>query len=86
VKILGDRYHLEILSQLYKVQQIFIAVSAAPLHEIKKILKICRDLGLRPQPFLTKAEGEGEETTNYFGQGGDGEARVLKASPSDDPV
>jgi lipopolysaccharide/colanic/teichoic acid biosynthesis glycosyltransferase len=86
VKILGDRNHLDILSQLYKVQQIFIAVSAAPLHEIKKILKICRDLGLKPQPFLTKAEGEGEETTNYFAHGGDGEARVLKASPSDDPV
>ncbi len=38
VKILGDRHHLNILSKLYKVQQVFIAVSAAPLPELKKIL------------------------------------------------
>ncbi len=63
VKILGDRHHLNILSKLYKVQQVFIAVSAAPLPELKKILKTCRDSGLRPQLFLTKAEEEGEEIT-----------------------
>ncbi len=81
VKILGDRHHLNILSQLYKIQQVFIAVSAAPLPELKKILKTCRDSGLRPQLFLAKTEVEGEETNlrrsgdfipanSYFSQGG----------------
>ena len=62
VKVLGDRHHLNIVSQLYKVQQVFIAISAAPLHELKKIVKTCRDSGLRPQLFLAKTEVEGEET------------------------
>ena len=62
MKVLGDRHHLNIVSQLYKVQQVFIAISAAPLHELKKIVKTCRDSGLRPQLFLAKTEVEGEET------------------------
>jgi len=81
VKVLGDRHHLEIVSQLYKVQQVFIAISTAPLHELKKILKICRDSGLRPQLFLAKAEVGGEAinlrppgdlipATSYFSQEG----------------
>ncbi len=81
VKVLGDRHHLNIVSQLYKVQQVFIAISTAPLHELKQILKICRDSGLRPQLFLAKTEVEGEAinlrrpedlipATSYFSQGG----------------
>ncbi len=81
VKILGDRHHLNILSKLYRVQQVFIAVSAAPLPELKKILKTCRDSGLRPQLFLAKTEVEREEftlrppgdlipTNSYFSHGG----------------
>ncbi len=61
VQVLGDRHHLNIVSQLYKVQQVFIAISAAPLHELKKILKTCRDSGLKPQMFLAKTEVEGKE-------------------------
>ncbi len=81
VKVLGDRHHLDIVSQLYKVQQVFIAISIAPLHDLKKILKTCRDSGLRPQLFLAKTEGAGEEinlrrpedlipANGYFSQGG----------------
>jgi lipopolysaccharide/colanic/teichoic acid biosynthesis glycosyltransferase len=81
VQVLGDRHHLDIVSQLYKVQQVFIAISSASLHELKKILKICRDLGLRPQLFLAKTEVEGEANNfrrpgdvipanGYFSQGG----------------
>ncbi|MGD0827283.1 MAG: sugar transferase [Desulfobaccales bacterium] len=81
VKVLGDRHHLNIVSQLYKVQQVFIAISAAPLHELKKILETCRDSGLRPQLFLAKTEVEGEEinlrrpvdlipANSYFSPGG----------------
>ena len=61
VKVLGDRHHLDIVSHLYKVQQVFIAIAAAPLHELKQIVKICHDLGLSPQLFLAKTEMEGKE-------------------------
>jgi lipopolysaccharide/colanic/teichoic acid biosynthesis glycosyltransferase len=81
VKVLGDRHHLNIVSQLYKVQQVFIAISAASLPELKKIMKTCRDSGLRPQLFLAKTAVEGEEinlrhpgdlipANSYFSQGG----------------
>jgi lipopolysaccharide/colanic/teichoic acid biosynthesis glycosyltransferase len=56
VKILGDRHHLKIITQLYKIQQVFIAIAEAPLPELKQMLRACRDLGLRPQMFLSKTE------------------------------
>ena len=61
VKVLGDRHHLDVVSHLYKIQQVFIAIADAPLHELKQIVKICRDLGLSPQLFLAKTEMEGKE-------------------------
>ncbi|MGA7579030.1 MAG: sugar transferase [Desulfobaccales bacterium] len=80
VKILGDRHHLNTVSQLYKVQQIFIAICATPLHELQTIVKICRDLSLSPQLFLARTEMQGEEidprppgdfirANGYFSQG-----------------
>jgi hypothetical protein len=63
------------------VQQVFIAIATAPLHELKKIVKTCHDSGLRPQLFLAKTGVEGEEinlrrpgdlipANSYFSQGG----------------
>ncbi len=80
VKVLGDRHHLNIISQLYKVQQVFVAISVAPLHELKKILETCYNSGLRPQLFLAKMKVEGEAfslrrpgdpipANSYFSQG-----------------
>ena len=63
VKVLGDRHHLKIISQLYKVQQVFIAISAAPLHELKQILKTCRDSGLRPQRFWLRRKWKEKKST-----------------------
>jgi lipopolysaccharide/colanic/teichoic acid biosynthesis glycosyltransferase len=56
VKILGDRHHLKIITQLYKIQQVFIAIAEAPLPELKQMLRGCRELGIKPQMFLTKTE------------------------------
>ncbi|MGD0216773.1 MAG: sugar transferase [Desulfobaccales bacterium] len=81
VKVLGDRHHLNTICQLYKVQQVFIAIAASPLDELKNILKICRDSGLRTQLFLAKTGVEGEENNlrhpgdlipanGYFSQAG----------------
>ena len=55
-KILGDRYHLKIIAQLYKVQGVFIAIAEAPANELKQILKISRASGVHPQLFLAKTE------------------------------
>lgn len=56
VKILGDRHHLQLIAQLYKIQRVFIAIAAAPQQELKQILRACRALGLKPQIFLTKTD------------------------------
>ncbi len=56
VKILGDRYHLEIISQLYKVQQIYIALANAPRPEISKIQHACCASGLEPHLFSLNTE------------------------------
>jgi lipopolysaccharide/colanic/teichoic acid biosynthesis glycosyltransferase len=56
VKILGDRYHLEIISQLYKVQQIYIALANAPRPELSKIQQACCASGLEPHLFSLNTE------------------------------
>jgi lipopolysaccharide/colanic/teichoic acid biosynthesis glycosyltransferase len=54
VKILGDRHHLDILSQLYKIQEVFVAMPSASLPELEQILEICCSLRLKVELFLTK--------------------------------
>jgi lipopolysaccharide/colanic/teichoic acid biosynthesis glycosyltransferase len=56
VKILGDRHHLNMVSQLYKIQQVFVALAGAPLHEQKSVLQACRQAGLPAELFLARAE------------------------------
>jgi lipopolysaccharide/colanic/teichoic acid biosynthesis glycosyltransferase len=58
VKVLGDRHQLRIITQLYKIQQVFIAIAEAPLPELKQILRECRNLEIRPQMFLTKTKAK----------------------------
>ncbi|OGP74490.1 MAG: hypothetical protein A2Y80_07895 [Deltaproteobacteria bacterium RBG_13_58_19] len=40
-KILGDRHHLPILTLLYNIQQIFVAIHSATTSELNAILEIC---------------------------------------------
>ena len=47
IPVLGDRHHLEILIQLYKVQEVIIAIYAADAFERQKIYDICHNLGLK---------------------------------------
>jgi lipopolysaccharide/colanic/teichoic acid biosynthesis glycosyltransferase len=63
VKILGDHHQLDFLHKLYKVQQVYIAISDTPQHGLQKILKTCRDLGLMAQLFLSRAKEEEETIT-----------------------
>jgi lipopolysaccharide/colanic/teichoic acid biosynthesis glycosyltransferase len=55
VKVLGDRYHLEVLSQLYRVEEVFVAIPSAPAPEIQVILEACRSLGLQTRLFQPPA-------------------------------
>jgi len=54
-KILGNRYHLPILTQLYKIQQVFLAMHNAPEMELKRAAEICRNLGLEANLFQLSA-------------------------------
>lgn len=54
VKILGDRHHLTLLSQLHNVREVFVAIPSASLDELKNILNICHGFGLETEIFLPK--------------------------------
>jgi lipopolysaccharide/colanic/teichoic acid biosynthesis glycosyltransferase len=56
VKILGDRHHLGMLCQLYKVRQVFVAIASAPVQEVRSILQTCQSLGLQAELFLARAD------------------------------
>jgi lipopolysaccharide/colanic/teichoic acid biosynthesis glycosyltransferase len=55
VKVLGNRDHVKILVQLYKIQEIFVAMPSAAVHEIKKALEICDNLGVDVKLFELSA-------------------------------
>ena len=54
-KVLGSRDHLEILIQLYKVEEIFVAMQSVEVHEIKQALDICHGLGVKAKRFKLSA-------------------------------
>lgn len=54
VKILGDRHHLGLLIQLYKIKKVFVAMPSLPLFELRGIMEACRGLGLEVEMFLEK--------------------------------
>jgi lipopolysaccharide/colanic/teichoic acid biosynthesis glycosyltransferase len=56
VRILGDRHHLDLLSKLYQIQEVFVAVPSASMDNLKEILTLCRDRGLSTELFLIKPD------------------------------
>jgi UDP-GlcNAc:undecaprenyl-phosphate GlcNAc-1-phosphate transferase len=55
VKVLGNRDHLKILVELYKIQEILVAMPSVEAHEIKKVLEICASLGVDAKLFQLSA-------------------------------
>ncbi len=55
VKVLGNRDHLKILVQLYKIQEIFVAMPSAEVDEINKALEICDSVGVDAKLFQLSA-------------------------------
>ncbi len=54
-KVLGSRHHLEILIQLYRIEEIFVAMQSVEMHEIKQALEICQGLGVQAKQFKLSA-------------------------------
>jgi lipopolysaccharide/colanic/teichoic acid biosynthesis glycosyltransferase len=50
-KILGDRHHLKILVQLYRIQEVLVAIPSATSDELHQIMDFCQQLGLKAQLF-----------------------------------
>lgn len=55
VKILGDRHHLGLLTQLYQVNKVFVAIASLTVPELRGILQTCWRLGLEAEVFLGKS-------------------------------
>ena len=55
VKVLGNRDHLKILVQLYRIQEIFVAMPSTEVCEIKKALEICDSVGVDTKLFQLSA-------------------------------
>lgn len=60
VKILGDRHHLKLLTQLYKIQGIFLAMHNLSEAELQQATQVCRDLGLETRVFQLSATASSE--------------------------
>jgi lipopolysaccharide/colanic/teichoic acid biosynthesis glycosyltransferase len=56
VKVLGNRDHVKILVQLYKVQEIFVAMPSAEIFEIRRALEICDSVGVDAKLFQLSAK------------------------------
>ncbi len=46
VKILGSQHHLDLLTKLYNIQEVFVALSSPSASEIDHIMDACRNLDL----------------------------------------
>jgi lipopolysaccharide/colanic/teichoic acid biosynthesis glycosyltransferase len=60
VKILGDRHHLKLLTQLYKIQGIFLAMHNVSEAEMQQATKVCRNLGLETWVFQLRTTASSE--------------------------
>jgi len=51
LKVLGDRHHLEILTKLYKIQKVFLAMHNLSEAELHQATEVCRNLSLETRLF-----------------------------------
>jgi FlaA1/EpsC-like NDP-sugar epimerase len=55
IKVLGDRHHLDVLCQLYKLQELYVAVNLSSPEELKTIIEKCQQMGLATRFFKAEA-------------------------------
>jgi FlaA1/EpsC-like NDP-sugar epimerase/lipopolysaccharide/colanic/teichoic acid biosynthesis glycosyltransferase len=58
-KVLGNRFNLAALVQLYQAHEVLLAVPSAPAREIAAIVQACQRAGVPYRFFPTLAEGQG---------------------------
>ena len=80
VKVLGSRHHLKILKQLYKVQEVFLAMHKISKAELEQLLKICSDLQLEARLFQLETISSLQFATNH--QTGQADQRPAFEIPS----
>jgi len=56
VKVLGNRHHMGILCQLYKVQEVYVSIHKTPPEELTRIISICHVMGLTTRIFPEPGE------------------------------
>jgi FlaA1/EpsC-like NDP-sugar epimerase len=64
VKVLGNRYNINILTQIYKVEEILLAKQDANPGELSEIIEICKESGLRYRVFSSLSDLQG---VNLYG-------------------
>lgn len=55
IKVLGNRYHLPMIAKLYKIQEIYISIPSASMHEINLMLEMGYEEGLASYLFQFRA-------------------------------
>jgi FlaA1/EpsC-like NDP-sugar epimerase/lipopolysaccharide/colanic/teichoic acid biosynthesis glycosyltransferase len=58
-KVLGNRFNLEALVQLYQAHEVLLALPSAPAREIAAIVHACQSAGVPYRFFPTLSEGQG---------------------------
>ena len=66
VKVLGNRHHVPMIAKLYKVQEIYLSISSASMHEINQMLGMSYKEGLASYLFQFKATEFTNLTANRF--------------------
>lgn len=51
VKVLGNCHHLKILAKIYRIQEVFVAISSVTPPELDKIICACRQLDVKARLF-----------------------------------
>ena len=55
VKVLGNRHHLEILSHLYRIEEVFVAMPSVAAAELQRVMEICHNLAMEAKLFQLNA-------------------------------
>lgn len=51
VKVLGNCHHVKILAQIYRIQEVFVAIPSVTPHELDKIICVCQLLDVKARLF-----------------------------------
>ena len=60
-KVLGNRFNLEALVQLYQAHEVLLALPSAPARDIAAIVRACQSAGVPYRFFPTLSEGQGAQ-------------------------